>query len=135
MHGPIDDQMVDFFQQLFNAIFSGPFRARIKERLKRNQVIRQVEEAADAASQSLTRFFRNQQLNEEQVASVLESLAPLADRLSLERIANASVTPESLVAELVAELPCRVGDDQPRSRQSTVRRCTRSSRFSYSSAP
>src|SRR5271157_4433960 len=113
MPGPIDDQMVDFFQNLFNAIFSEPFRGRIKERLKRNQVIRQVEEAADAASQSLTRFFRNEQLTEAQVASVLESLSPLADRLSLDRIASASVTPESLVAELVPELPCRVADDQP----------------------
>jgi hypothetical protein len=113
MHGPIDDQMVDFFQALFDAIFSEPFRVRIKERLKRNQVIRQVEEAADAASQSLTRFFRNEQLTPVQVASVLESLSPLADRLSLDRIANASVTPESLVAELVPELPCRVGNDQP----------------------
>jgi hypothetical protein len=113
MHGPIDDQMVDFFQALFDAIFSEPFRVRIKERLKRNQVIRQVEEAADAASQSLTRFFRNEQLTPVQVASVLESLSPLADQLSLDRIANASVTPESLVAELVPELPCRVGNDQP----------------------
>jgi hypothetical protein len=113
MQSPIDDQMVDFFQSLFDAIFSEPFRVRIKERLKRNQVIRQVEEAADAASQSLTRFFRNERLTEAQVASVLESLSPLAGLLSLDRISNASVTPESLVAELVPELPCVVGDDQP----------------------
>jgi hypothetical protein len=79
MYAPIDDQMVDYFQNLFEAIFSEPFRARIKERLKRNQVNRQVEEAADAASQSLTRFFRNEQLNEEQVACVLASLSPLAE--------------------------------------------------------
>jgi hypothetical protein len=113
MHGPIDDQMVDFFHGLFDAIFSEPFRVRIKERLKRNQVIRQVEEAADAASQSLTRFFLNEQLTEAQVASVLGSLSPLAELLSLDRVANASVTPESLVAELVPQLPCRAGDDQP----------------------
>ncbi len=116
MHGPIDDQMVDFFHDLFNAIFSEPFRGRIQERLKRNQVIRQVEEAADAASQSLTRFFRNEQLTEAQVASVLESLSPLAELLSLDRIANASVTPESLVAELVPELPCRAGGRPARGR-------------------
>ncbi len=113
MHGPIDDQMVDFFQKLFDTIFSEPFRSRIEQRLRRNQVIRQVEEAADAASQSLTRFFRNEQLSEEQIASVLESLCPLADLLSLDRIANASVTPESLVAELVPELPCLAGDEHP----------------------
>ncbi len=113
MHAPIDDQMVDFFHDRFNAIFSEPFRVRIKEPLKRNQVIRQVDETADAASQSLTRFFRNERLTEAQVASVLESLSHLADRLSLDRIANANVTPESLVAELVPELSSRVADDQP----------------------
>ena len=113
MHGPIDDQMVDFFHDLFDAIFSEPFRVRIKVRLKRNQVIRLVEEAADAVSQLLTPFFRNERLTEAQVASVLESLSLLADQLSLDRIANASVTPESLVAELHPELPCRAEDDQP----------------------
>jgi hypothetical protein len=113
MPGPIDDQMVDFFQALFNAIFSEPFRVRIKERLKRNQVIRQIEEAADAASQSLTRFLRNEQLTEAQVECVLGSLSPLTGLLSLDDIANASVTPESLVAELLPRLPCRVGDEQP----------------------
>src|SRR5262245_24131582 len=113
MPAPIDDQMVDFFQALFDAIFSAPFRSRIKERLKRNQVIRQIEEAADAASQSLNRFFRNEQLTEEQVACVLGSLAPIGDRLSLDDIANASVTPESIVAEFLLHLPSRAGDDQP----------------------
>jgi hypothetical protein len=113
MPGPIDDQIVDFFNGLFNIIFSEPFRVRIKERLKRNHVIRQVEEAADAASQSLTRFLRNEQLTEEQVACVLERLSPLRDLLSLDRIGNVSVTPESLVDELLPKLPCEVADEQP----------------------
>lgn len=113
MYGSIDDQTVDFFQSLFDAIFSQPFRDRINERLKRNSVIRQIEEAADAASQSLTRFFRNERLTEANVASVLDSLSPLSNRLSLDRIANANVTPEALVAELIPELPCRVADKEP----------------------
>jgi hypothetical protein len=113
MPAPIDDQMVDYFQNLFETIFSKPFRARISERLKRNQVSRQVEEAADAASQSLTRFFRNEQLNEEQVVCVLGSLSPLAEMLSLDRIANAGVTPEAIVAEVLPKLPCAVADVQP----------------------
>jgi hypothetical protein len=113
MYAPIDDQMVDYFQNLFEAIFSEPFRARIKERLRRNEVTRQVEAAADAASQSLTRFFRNEQLNEAQVACVLASLSPLAEILSLDRIANAGVTPEAIVAEVLPKLPCAAADTQP----------------------
>jgi hypothetical protein len=113
MHGPIDDQTVDFYHDLFGAIFSRPFQERIKERLRRNQVTRDVESAADAASQSLTRFFLNEQLTEAQVACILGSLSPLAARLSLDQIANASVTPETLVAELFPTLPCHGADDQP----------------------
>ena len=69
--------------------------------------------AADAASQSLTRFFRNEQLTEGQVACVLEGLSPLAELLALDHVANASVTPESLAAELLPKLPCGAADDQP----------------------
>jgi hypothetical protein len=64
MHGPIDDQMVDLYQNLFGFIFSEPIRGLISQRLKRNVMIRQVEEAADAASQSLTRFLSSDQLTD-----------------------------------------------------------------------
>jgi hypothetical protein len=114
MHAAIDDQLVDYFQNLFKAIFSKPFGQEIKERLKRNLVSRQVEEAADAASQSLTRFFRNEQLDEAQVACVLASLSPLAELLSLDRIASGGVTPEAIVAEVLPKLPCAGADAQPK---------------------
>jgi hypothetical protein len=55
----IEDQVVDFYYALFDRIFSESFRLRIDQRLKRDAVMRQVQDSAGAASQSLTRFFRN----------------------------------------------------------------------------
>ena len=43
--------------QLFERIFSEPFRQRIPDPIRRKAVIRQIDESADAALQSLTRFF------------------------------------------------------------------------------
>jgi len=101
MPASIDEQVIDFCQGLFRRVFSGPFRPRIPERLKRNAVIRQVEESADAASQSLTRFLLN-----EQVATVLAGFTRLGDLLQLSDVANPNVPPEAVVARVLAELPC-----------------------------
>ncbi len=52
----VEDQVVDFYYSLFETIFTEPFRSKIPERLKRDAITRQVQDAAGAASQSLTRF-------------------------------------------------------------------------------
>jgi hypothetical protein len=70
MASSIEDQVVDFYHELFEQVFSERFRPQIAERIKRNAVIRQIDEAADAASQSLTRFFVNEQLTEIQAANI-----------------------------------------------------------------
>ncbi|MGH8056424.1 MAG: hypothetical protein ACREOH_04210, partial [Candidatus Entotheonellia bacterium] len=106
MRAPIVDQVVDFYYALFDQIFSEPFRSRIAERLRRDAVIRQAQDSAGAASQSLTRFFLNEQLTEEQVAGVLAAFSPLRDKLTLDDIANPNVTPEGVVDRLLTELPC-----------------------------
>ncbi len=104
MNIPIDDQVVDFYYVLFDRIFSEPFRSRIADRVKRDGVIRQVEDSAAAASQSLTRFFLNQQLTEQQVTDLLDSFARLRELLKLDDIANPNVTPETVVDGLLADL-------------------------------
>jgi len=106
MRAPIVDQVVDFYYAFFDQIFSEPFRSRIAERLRRDAVIRQVQDSAGAASQSLTRFFLNEQLTEDQVASILAAFARLQDKLTLDDIANPNVTPEGVVDRLLADLPC-----------------------------
>ena len=99
----IEDQVVEFFNVLFERIFSERFRPRIAQRIKRNAVLRQVQEAADAASQSLTRFLLNEQLTEQQTADTIEGLTTLTDRLTLDDIDNPNETPEAVVDKLLAE--------------------------------
>ena len=59
METPIGDQVGEYFDTLFDRIFGEPFRAKITERLRRKAVLRQVDESADAASQSLARLFED----------------------------------------------------------------------------
>jgi len=106
MHRAIVEQVVDFYGCLFDHVFSKRFADGIPDRLRRNAVMRQVEESADAASQSLTRFFLNQRLSEKHVSAVLGGLANLGDQLPLDDIANPNVTPEKVADGLLTVLPC-----------------------------
>ena len=106
MTSTIDDLVLDFYCELFTSIFSDPFREDISDRRKRNKVFRQVEEAADAASASLTRFFQYQKLTESQASAILESFQKLGNLLSLEDVANSNVTTEEIVELTLTKLPC-----------------------------
>ena len=104
MSASIVNQVVDFYYALFGKLFSEPFAKRASDRLKRDAVLRQVQEAAGAASQSLTRFLVNQRLTDDQAACVLGGLDPLADLIRLEDIANPNVAPEALADALLPKL-------------------------------
>ena len=106
MPSSIDDQVLDFYGELFGHLFSEPFRSRISDRRRLNVVIRQVEDAADAASSSLTRFFLNQRLSEANVEGILGGFTAMGDLLELENIANPNVTTEEVVESLLNRLPC-----------------------------
>ena len=106
MYPPIVDQVVVFYSTLFEQIFAEPFRDQINDLLKRKAVTRQIEEAADAASQSLTRLFRNEQLSEQQTAQILEGYQLLSALLTLADVSNPNVPPEVLVENLRDRLPC-----------------------------
>jgi hypothetical protein len=109
MNAQVEDQVVDFYYSLFDRIFSAPFRSKIAERLKRDAVARQVQDAAGAASQSLTRFLLNERLTSEDTARLLQGFAPLHDLLKLEDVANPNIPPETLVSDLLPMLPCPIG--------------------------
>lgn len=106
MSASIEDQVVDFYYSLFETIFTEPFRSKIPERLKRDAVTRQVQDAAGAASQSLTRFLLNERLTSEEAASLLEGFGPLHHLLKLDDISNPNIPPENVVDELLPRLPC-----------------------------
>lgn len=106
MEQRIDDLVVEFFDDLFQRVFLDNFNSQISQRRKLQEVTRQVQESADAASQSLTRFFLNQQLKEKQVTEILECFKGLDKFLKLEDIGNPNVTPEEVVENVLAKLPC-----------------------------
>lgn len=106
MRSSIDDRVLVFYSNLFEHLFSEPFRTHISERRRLNEVIRQVEAAADAASSSLTRFFQSQKLSEETVAGILAGFEAMASLLELENISNPNVTTEEIVENLLNRLPC-----------------------------
>jgi len=83
----VDEQVIDFYYELFERIFTRPFQPRITDRLRRDAVRRQVEEAAGAASQALIRFFLSQQLSEAQIAQILHGFTSLHE-LKLQDVAT-----------------------------------------------
>ncbi len=85
-----DSQVVDFFGRLLGRIFSEPFENVIEQRLKRNAVLRQVEESADAASQPVAPFLLNKKLPPEHVTETLRLLGAPWDSLALGREAGSS---------------------------------------------
>lgn len=102
----ITNAVVEFYGRIFEQIFFLPFDAQIRDGLKRREVRRRVEEAADAASRSLSRFLTSQNLPEDQACEVLCGLDHIAEVVALEDIANPRVTPEGLVERLGVQLPC-----------------------------
>ncbi|MDQ1350466.1 MAG: hypothetical protein QG657_768, partial [Acidobacteriota bacterium] len=106
MDQTIDNLVVEFFDALFQRVFSDNFKAQVPVLRKLQEVSRQVQESADAASQSLSRFFLNRQLTEEQVTEILDCFAGLDKFLNPENIGNPNVTPEEVVEKILAGLPC-----------------------------
>jgi hypothetical protein len=101
----IVEQVVEFYATLFDSVFSERFRPEIPSPLKRRDVLRRVDEAADAASQSLTRLFLNEKLTEKQTQEILNGLSSLRAKVRIEHISNANVSPDSLVNELLTTAP------------------------------
>jgi hypothetical protein len=106
MLSSIDNQVLDFYGELFEHLFSNPFRNHISERRRLNEFLRQVGEATDAASSSLTRFFVGQKLSKTEVAEILSGFQKMGQLLSLEDISNSNVTTEAIAEDLLSRLPC-----------------------------
>lgn len=105
------DAVVDFYNDLFAKTFISPLSTIELDRLKRNAVIRQIQEAADAASPSLIRLFTNQQIDGAHVSEILLSLAETSRVISGDDLANPNVTPESLAIRMLDRIhpPACVG--------------------------
>jgi hypothetical protein len=103
---------IDFYERLFLSIFFEPFQPKLADPRRRGTVKRQIQEAASAASQSIERFFVNQQLADEQMECILAGLASMTGRLTLEQIASAYALPEKTTEELLINPPCYAALDR-----------------------
>ncbi|MEM8830303.1 MAG: NACHT domain-containing protein [Cyanobacteria bacterium P01_G01_bin.19] len=106
MTSAVDDLVLDFYERLFTNIFFAPFQAKISDRRKRKKVSRQIEEAADAASKSLTRFFEYQKLDEDRATTILDCFEEIANLVTIEDAANSNIPTEEIVDDLLTHLPC-----------------------------
>lgn len=105
----ITDLVVDYFYDIFDKIFTERFQLEKTHRIKRDKVIRSIQDSALASSQSLIRFFINSQLSEKQASGILNGLKNLPACISLDDISNPNVTPESIVGDLLDKMPCSRG--------------------------
>ena len=106
MEKTTEDIVVDFYYDLFCQLFSARFKTGITRRLRRDAVVRQIQESAGAASQSLTRFFENQQVPPPEVETMLAAMVCIAGSLSFEDISNPNVVPETLLDQVSRTAPC-----------------------------
>jgi len=102
----IEEQVVEFYYGLFDAVFSQRFRPEISRRIQRDAVIRQVEECAAAASQTMTRLFVGERLSSQEVTDIVTGLSPLGERVSPDCVSNPNISMEALADELLGDLRC-----------------------------
>lgn len=102
----IDDQVIDFFDRLFEQLFSQPFCSLMDHRRKSRDILRKVQKSADVASLSLTRLFTNSRLSRQQTASILQGFESLGNVLSIYNISNPNIAPEVVFEMLLIRLPC-----------------------------
>jgi hypothetical protein len=97
----IEDRVIDFFDKLFGRIFAHPFCGTIDSQTRRRIIRRQIEEAADASSQSLLRFFVNQRVSAIEVETLLGAISDAVGSITLDDVASVHVSPEQLVGRLL----------------------------------
>jgi len=96
--------LLDFHATLFERLFAQPLTARIKDPLRVRAVRRQIEDAADAASQWLGRFFKQRRLAAKETQAILKGLLPIGDVLALAELGNPNLAAESLSRRVLANL-------------------------------
>lgn len=104
MANSVDDQVVEFYYDLFEGVFWNNLKTQIDDLRRRRAVRRALEESADASSQSLSRFLLNRRVDSQEVGEMLGALARLAQWLELEAITNPNTTPETLAERFHSEM-------------------------------
>ena len=108
------ERVIEFYAALFERIFIEGGEVDRLDQLRARAVRRQVEEAADAASQTLTRFFAHQQFSNEDVRAALAAFGRVTEPVTLARVADPNANAESLSEELLegVEASLLPGDEE-----------------------
>ena len=106
----LKNQVVQFFGGLFDRLFTDRLLPEIRVELDRRRAGRQIEELADTASQSLSRFLSTKELSDKALRGILDGLRQLTEAYDFERLANPNETHEVVAAELLehARIPAPV---------------------------
>ena len=104
MNPEVTQRAIDFMSGLFDRVFGQRFVARIDQPFKRKRVLRQVEDSADAAAQSLDRLLNATNLTPAQAEALLAALAPVGETLTLDAVADVGMPAERLLDRLEAVL-------------------------------
>lgn len=99
------NDLLDFHATLFERVFVQPLTARIKDPLRLRAVRRQIEDAADAASQWLGRFFKQRRLSIKETQAILKGLLPMGGALALAELGNPNIAADTLTRRVLSGLP------------------------------
>lgn len=105
MNTQIDVFVLDFYDSLFERIFTHPFQRPIPDLRKRKAIARQVEESADSSSQVLQRFLLHSELSKRQVEDLFDQFSGLKKKIRIRNLARSSKKTESLQEEFLPSLP------------------------------
>src|SRR5881397_2038612 len=92
-----------FFAKLLDKLFFDAVAGTIRNTIDRRHVKRQLERAGDASAQTLYNYFRTEDLTEEQITTILESVqdAITSAGVDAHMVASASLNAEKLTTMLL----------------------------------
>ena len=81
------------------------FGSHIKSPIRRREVLRKVQEASDAASQSLGRLFLSENVPAGKVRAVIKALSRLREVMTTDDVATATYSPDALLKRFLPNAP------------------------------
>src|SRR5580693_9475480 len=101
----IPEEVVEFYDSLFTHLFSSPFERLIPNAIRRREVVRKVQEASDAASQSLGRLLLNEKVRPPTIRTILNGLGKLQQVLTPDDVATTAYSPDALLERFLPKAP------------------------------
>lgn len=92
-----------FHSTIYERMFITPIVQAVTSPLEKKRIARQIEELADAAAESLSRFFESKQFSPSQVAAILKGLKSVLAKRTRADFRNPSAIPDAVAREFLAK--------------------------------